>query len=624
MTGTTMHTMPGLPVLRSTDLVNWELLGYAFDVLDLGPAFRLEGGEIYGQGIWAPCLRYKDGTFYIFTNINKHKTQIFTATDPAGPWTRREMKHCLHDLSVLFDDDGKAYVVWGYRNLQIAQLTGDLTDLVPGTEAEIFSEGSDIGEGVHFYKIDGKYLLTSAWFVGSMRMPAARADNPYGPWEINRSLSEWEDFGLIEGNRMVGGGLPFTAKPPFDIIPPNRAQNGRVSLHQGGVVDTPGGQWWGWSMMDYNSIGRLTCLSPVTWKDGWPYFGLPGNLGRTPRSWVKPDVARSTTPKALFERDDDFDGPGLKPIWQWNHAPVDQNWSLQQRPGHLRLHTLPAPDLFMARNTLTQRAVGPISTATVALDGSGLAAGDVAGLGLLGLPYRWIGLRRTESGCRVEMFDQQTGLVIDADAGGTVVQLRARCDFLRETAQLSWSCDGASFRPLGAPLDMVFQLKTFQGIRYALFAYGDGGGHADFDAVTVDEEHPRGLMRPIPLGQTVTINLLGQPSRGISVVDGAIQGGKPVRLRIEGVGLGRVVLQQGDRHLAVNADARVAMRAGPPDETAHWHWMETVYGEIILMSMATHRYLRIDEADVLRADRPGPQPDGRDAMRWDWAVAPQA
>ena len=81
MTGTTMHTMPGLPVLKSRDLVNWNFLTYAFDVLDLGPSFRLEDGEIYGQGIWAPCLRYNDGTFYIFTNINKHQTQIFTATD---------------------------------------------------------------------------------------------------------------------------------------------------------------------------------------------------------------------------------------------------------------------------------------------------------------------------------------------------------------------------------------------------------------------------------------------------------------------------------------------------------------------------------------------------------------
>ena len=124
LTGTTMHTMPGLPVLHSKDLVNWEFLGYALDKLDLGPEFRLEhGGSVYGQGIWAPSFRYHDGTFYIFSNVNGRQTQLFTATNPAGPWQHTELKHSFHDLSVLFDDDGKVYVVWGYEDMHIAQLT---------------------------------------------------------------------------------------------------------------------------------------------------------------------------------------------------------------------------------------------------------------------------------------------------------------------------------------------------------------------------------------------------------------------------------------------------------------------------------------------------------------------
>jgi len=114
LTGTTMHAMPGLPVLHSKDLVNWKLLGYAFERLDLGPAYRLEGGkEVYGQGIWAPSFRYHNGTFHIFTNINGHNTQLFRARKPAGPWTRTELKRSFHDLSVLFED-GKVYVIWGY------------------------------------------------------------------------------------------------------------------------------------------------------------------------------------------------------------------------------------------------------------------------------------------------------------------------------------------------------------------------------------------------------------------------------------------------------------------------------------------------------------------------------
>jgi xylan 1,4-beta-xylosidase len=146
MTGTTMHSMPGLPVLHSRDLVNWEFLGYAMDRLDLGPSFRLEEGKNeYGRGIWAPCLRYHNGTFYIFSNVNGQKTQLFTARDPRGPWTRTPMKVSLHDLSVLFDDDGKAYAAWGYRGIRLAQLTPDLTAIVPGTEREIIPHKSGHG-----------------------------------------------------------------------------------------------------------------------------------------------------------------------------------------------------------------------------------------------------------------------------------------------------------------------------------------------------------------------------------------------------------------------------------------------------------------------------------------------
>src|SRR5688500_1946693 len=102
MTGTTMHTMPGLPVLHSKDLVNWELVSYAFDRLNIGNRFTLENDkEFYGQGIWAPCLRYHNNTFYIFSNINGQGTQIFSATNPAGPWKHQTMKASLHDLSVL-------------------------------------------------------------------------------------------------------------------------------------------------------------------------------------------------------------------------------------------------------------------------------------------------------------------------------------------------------------------------------------------------------------------------------------------------------------------------------------------------------------------------------------------
>jgi xylan 1,4-beta-xylosidase len=182
-----------------------------------------------------------------------------------------------------------------------------------------------------------------------------------------------------------------------------------MSLHQGGIVDTLTGEWWGFSMMDYNSVGRLMCLSPVTWQDGWPYFGLPGNLKRTPRIWVKPNTGHTSPPSAVYERSDDFADRQLKPIWQWNHVPDDTKWSLVERPGFLRLYSLPSADLWWARNTLTQRSIGPESCPTTELDTSGMMAGDVAGLALLNAPYAWIGVSRQAAGLTLEQFDQTTG-----------------------------------------------------------------------------------------------------------------------------------------------------------------------------------------------------------------------
>ncbi len=626
LTGTTMHTMPGLPILHSKDLVNWKLLGYVFDKLDLGPEFRLEGEkEIYGQGIWAPCFRYHNGVFHIFTNVNRHTTQHFTATNPAGPWKRTAMKCSLHDLSVLFDDDGKAYVVWGYQGINFAQLNDDLTDIVPETRRVLIEKDAGMGEGVHFYKIDGRYYITSAWFEGRMKMPCARADKITGPYEVNPAISIDEEFGLAEGNR-----LRKHAGPPFDVIPGNTRDGGRMALHQGGLVDTPEGEWWGFSMMDFNSLGRLTALSPITWHDGWPYFGLPGNLQRTPRTWVKPKTKHAGKPSAPYQRDDDFSGPALANVWQWNHVPDDSRWSLKARPGFLRLQTLPAENFWRAKNTLTQRAIGPRSTATAVIDAGGLKAGDVAGLALLNLPHAWIGVRAlADGGFELEQFDQLTGESTKAPLKNPRVWLRVSADFLTEKARFAFSEEGERFAGIGAEFTMIFQLKTFQGVRYSLFAYNDAGkpgGAADFDSFTVDEPHPRGLMRAIPLGRAITLEARG---RGVAlgIKDGAlavVPAAEAAKFLVVDRGMGRVALRAADgRFIVAHSGNRnaVSLEKTETDTGTDFQWTETVYGDLILLSLATHRHLRIDpDSGAITADQRGPLPSRDDGSCLDWVV----
>src|SRR5262249_10215598 len=145
------------------------------------------------------------------------------------------------------------------------------------------------------------------------------------------------------------------------------------------------------------------------WVDGWPYFGLPGNLTRTPKTWVKPDIGREEPVTSPYDRSDDFSKPKLQAVWQWNHLADDSKWSLTERPGFLRLHSLPARDFWSAQTSLRRRGVGPGPREPRELDAPGLHPGDVAGWALLTLPYSWIGVSRGRDGFTLEYFDQMTG-----------------------------------------------------------------------------------------------------------------------------------------------------------------------------------------------------------------------
>jgi hypothetical protein len=534
------------------------------------------------------------------------------------------MKRGFHDLSILFDDDGKTYIAWGYRDIRIAQLNDTLDDIIPGTERVPFGTESIMGEGAHFLKINGVYYIISAWYAGGFRMPCARAKSPFGPYEIIDSISTGEAFGITQGYRLRSdkGGK-------FDISAPDPRRDGiATAIHQGGIVDTKSGEWWGYSMMDANSIGRLTCLSPITWVDGWPMFGLPGNLGRTPRTWVKPTTGARTKPTAPYTRSDSFKGPKLANVWQWNHHPDDSKWSLKTRRGWLSLSTEQSPDFWHAKNTLTQRAIGPKSTVTVMLDSTKLAPGDIAGLGLLNHPYAWIGVRRVSvSEHQLVMFHQESGTETIIPLPKPVIQLRAECDFLTEMATLSWSLNGETWQVLGSPFRMVFQLRTFQGVRYALFAYntfGNSGGRADFANFTVHEPAPRGLMNAIPTKQIITIenvtsgHVLSVSGKRISAIPASTD--PATRFRILEVKNGRVALQHVDTggFLTVSGlgnASKISLQKSRAGERQAFQWTETIHGDIMLLSVSGHRNLQVFPVGQVGAAAEGTTFDNHNASR---------
>lgn len=640
LAGTTMHAMPGLVVLHSKDLVNWKFLSYAFESLKVGEEFNLENGkEAYGQGIWAPCIRYHKGKFYIFSNINGYGMQVFIADNPSGPWEHKEMGGDIYDLSVLFDDDGKIYAVYKYDEVRMIEVKPDFSGYVEGSEKVIIPAGNAMGEGHHFYKINGKYYIISANYSPIGRMQCARADSPEGPYEtVTISTKETMGTERVWGVSNVGLGTPVPEDgTKFDLWKPAANDFGAVPLHQGGIVDLPNGDWWGFSMTDFRSVGRTTCLSPVTWADGWPYFGLPGNLGRSPRTWVKPNVEVKVEPHAPYQRSDDFGGKQLLPIWQWNHNPVNSKWELNRKEGVLRLHTMPARQFLWAKNTLTQRGIGPISSATVLLDAAKLKKGDIAGLGLLNMPYATLGVTPEKKGYTLHWYAQEDGRKQEVALENSCIYLRVTGFFDCDMAQFSYSLDGHTFINIGDSVCMPYQLKTFQGTRYALFAYnteGRNGGYAEFDDFKVDEPMANRSAN-LPLGKVIRLTNRGNGSLVWASAHGMLRSAgknskeaksKACLFKVHDRGQGRVALEALDGSGFVTvvgaglaADVRTLKQEG---EGSLFQWQDMLYGQCMLLSLKTQRFVGLnpETGEPYSADWSGADPDRKDGTVFTWKI----
>jgi xylan 1,4-beta-xylosidase len=632
LAGTTMHMNPGVLVMHSKDLVNWELASYCVERLDLAPAFHLEGGTIYGQGIWAPCIRYHDGMFYVFSNVNRVGTQVFRSKSASGPWERNQLPG-MHDLSVLFDDDGKIYAISGATHPTIVELNQELTEIVPDSRRKMDAQG--IGEGHHLYKIKGKYFDVSAIPGAHTDQVVARADSIDGPWQVERMVQS-ESLGVPSQNNVRASGKGSDQK--FTIRPSEPDSGGGLTLHQGGIVDTLSGQWWSIIMQDHGSIGRMVALVPITWDNDFPIIGLTGNLGKAPNTWIKPDTGYSQDPKPAFVHCDNFDNPTMNAVWQWNHVPDDTKWSLTERPGVLRLHALPAPDLWTARNSLSHRPPGPESAATVELDASGLQDGDAAGLALLSSPYAWIGLVKSDEGLTLQTFDQTNHELTRIPSRSAYVWLRVACNFDSEIANFSWSTDDKAFTPLGETFTMAFQLTTFQGVRYTLFHFntkGQPGGYSDFDNFQVDEPRCAGIERAIPLGKTITLvsgadgSFLAVDAESMFLVnvppDVKSATNPNLRFQVVDLGHGRVALKVANgRFVSVN-DGTVALKDlsnGVPTDAESFQWVNLMRGDMLLMSLTNHRYLATitGRSGQVTASGTGPQPDRKEGACFKWQV----
>ena len=602
LAGTTMHTVPGLVILHSKDLVNWENVSYCFDRFDFqDDQFWLKNHkEIYGQGIWAPCIRYANGQFYIYSNINGKGLQCYTSKDIHGPWTHHNMQGNIYDLSVLFDDDGKIYAIHGYGEVKCTELKPDMSGPIESTERVIIPNGSAVGEGHHMYKINGMYYLISTDYRPNGRTLCSRAKSIWGPYE-NCVIAADETFGYHAAplTQVQGRIVPDGTK--FGIPEVDKDATACTNIHQGGIVQTQKGDWWALLMMDFHSIGRTVTLAPITWKDGWPMLGLEGNLGRAPRTWIKPDIDTQVTPHAPYQRNENFDGAQLGRVWQWNHNPEENMWSLSK--GRLRLKTMPAEQLMWARNSLTQRVIGPESNVTVELYPKNMKDGDVAGLGNINVPCSWIGIVCDGKSQILRCFEQAINDTIDVQLEKTEkIWLRLVGHYDDNSAHYEYSLDGKEFKQMGREMPLSYQLISFQGSRAALFAFnvrGNNGGYAEFDNFIV-EETKADRSGNIPYGKTFRIiNLAtGRPMHaqphGLMYDTRANDKSKQTQFHIIDKGNGKVVLQCEDgRFVFVSGyglpgDVRLTK---DEDKAEVFLWQDYLNHEFMLMSMRTHKYI---------------------------------
>ena len=487
LVSTTMHLMPGGPIMASKDLKNWETVGYIFDKLTDSPKYDLQEGTVYGRGQWATSLKYHDGKFWALLAPNEPgsmgDTYIFTAEKAEGPWTIHSRLRHFHDATLFFDEDGTPYVFFGTG--EMCQLTRDLKGVVEGSLRHYFQREADergLLEGTRVIKHNGTYyalLISHVYAPGRHRREVCyRTKDLNGTWEKNTVLES--DF----------GGFSYLA--------------------QGTIVDTPEGDWYGVMFQDRGGVGRVLTLSPVRWIDGWPQLG--DENGKVPET-MRP--YRSGMPEKGIVCSDDFSGEKLGLHWEWNHNPIDNAWSLKEHPGFLRLKTnRVVENLYLAPNTLTQRMEGPTCSGYIAMDISKMKDGDCAGLAAFNGDSGVLTIKKQGKKYVLEMSEQKVSLTerekavtnvevkvietVDLSAAfksqtskskSQIIYLRLDGDFQpghHDVANFFYSLDGENWTQIGTKnYRMIFDYRRFfMGTKFGIFNYATkkAGGYVDVDA----------------------------------------------------------------------------------------------------------------------------------------------
>lgn len=460
----TLHMAPGMAILRSSDLVNWRMVGHAIaDISGLDPLLSWQAMARYGRGVWAGAIRQHAGRFHIFFTTPDTGLFMTSAETAEGPW---DTPHCLwnvpgYDDPCPFWDDDQAWLI-------MTRFAGDPEDPRQYT--------------IFLYRMapDGRSIdLDSA--IPIERGPGAEASKLYrigGLYYL--FFSEVKAEGRVAMCKRATSlpGLAQAKKVQLNHVDPKRDKE----PNQGAFLTARAGDWWFLTHQGTGDWeGRALCLLPVCWRDGWPIIGKVGLDGIGNMVWRSPEPAGAQLSPPP-ELSDDFSGPSLSPQWEWNHAPRDDAWSLTQRPGWLRLAAF-APtneDFTGIGNILSQRAWRTRhNQVRVCLDYEGMVPGQRAGLCHMSREFASIEIEKTVHGQRlIVRTDETTSPLLDLPPSqeGRIWLSSSWSD--AGVAGFSYSVDGQSFVPAGAS----FQLKWghYRGDRIGLFTCNNARGDEGF------------------------------------------------------------------------------------------------------------------------------------------------
>jgi len=377
MTASSFQCVPGLPILHSRDLVNWEIVGHALEKLYDGNEQLIEHFSTpqHGNGVWAPSIRYHNGEYYIYWGDPDFGVMMVKTKDPSGKWSQPV---CVIsgqgyiDTCPLWDEDGRCYLVNGWANsrakfasvLTVRELSADGTKAIGQPVIVFDGNGTEnrTCEGPKFYKRDGWYwIMCPAGGVPTGFQLAMRSKSPYGPYE--------HKIVLAQGKTAING------------------------PHQGGWVHTKYGEDWFLHFQDKEAYGRVVHLQPVNWSSGWPVMGKKGEPVTT---YAKPKASSTLTVNPV--ESDEFNTPTLGLQWQWQ-ANYDEKYGVPTAFGTFRIYTHKLGDgwknLWLVPNMLLQKTPADQFTVTTKLRLTSKADGQFGGLIMMGLDYSSLVVRRS-------------------------------------------------------------------------------------------------------------------------------------------------------------------------------------------------------------------------------------